>query len=82
MRKHAGQYRFHCKICKKGFMKKGHYEGHMNMHDNKRPYLCHICHKGFGVKTNAQQHLRNVHGLYGVEVYTWKEGLTGKIKPK
>ena len=49
---------FVCSICHKGFTERGHFEGHMNKHNNVKAYECPSCNKRFLYKTSLDQHVR------------------------
>ena len=50
------QYR--CSICAKGFVSRGHYVGHMNMHNNTKTFVCTVCYKTFAYMSSLKFHLK------------------------
>ena len=51
---------FVCPVCKKGFVKKGRLEEHMNIHTGAR-VQCLFCDKTSTSKTNNSKHMRETH---------------------
>ena len=51
---------FVCPVCKKGFIKKGRLEEHMNIHTGAR-VQCLFCDKTSTSKTNNSKHMRETH---------------------
>ncbi|KAL8567889.1 hypothetical protein ACOMHN_059011 [Nucella lapillus] len=50
------QYR--CPVCSKGFVSRGHFVGHMNMHNNTKTFECPVCTKTFAYMSSLKFHLK------------------------
>ncbi|XP_076464975.1 uncharacterized protein LOC143296877 isoform X1 [Babylonia areolata] len=50
------QYR--CPVCSKGFVSRGHFVGHMNMHNNTKTFECPVCLKTFAYMSSLKFHLK------------------------
>ena len=48
-----------CGVCGKGFTMRGHYIGHMNMHNQVKAFQCTTCSKTFAYRTSLRTHIRN-----------------------
>lgn len=64
LRGHRDRVHFHktsykCHICNKGFTMRGHYIGHMNMHNKVKAFKCAHCPRAFAHRTSLRTHLRN-----------------------
>ena len=47
---------FECQICKMQFTTKGHYEGHMNAHNDIKPHQCSRCNKAYSYRSSMLRH--------------------------
>ena len=63
MRMHMGQFKFYCDRCRKGFVDKSQFEGHMRKHEGLK-YHCDYCAKQFANKHRYQYHLSVHTGKY------------------
>lgn len=57
-RVHLNKAAYTCDICHKGFTMRGHYVGHMNMHNKVKAFKCHACPRAFAHRTSLRTHLR------------------------
>ncbi|KAL8586386.1 hypothetical protein ACOMHN_023001 [Nucella lapillus] len=55
---HSNDPNFRCGLCGKGFLMKGHYEGHMNMHNNVKAFHCPGCPRRFAYKSSLNAHVK------------------------
>ena len=58
-RVHLKKMRHVCGVCGKGFTMRGHYIGHMNMHNQVKAFQCTTCSKTFAYRTSLRTHIRN-----------------------
>ena len=63
MQFHSGQYSYYCNPCRRGFINKSHYTGHMRRQEGLR-YYCEYCSKPFVTKQKYQYHLSGHTGNY------------------
>lgn len=61
-KKHQGAPRYRCHLCGGGFMMKGHYIGHMNMHNNVKTFECQRCPRKFAYKSSLKYHMKECKG--------------------
>lgn len=54
----AASLPFVCTLCTKGFSEKHHYEGHMNVHYDVKPYICPYCSKSHAYRTGLNCHMK------------------------
>ena len=52
---------FQCEQCKKGFVNKSTYEGHLNMHLGVKPFECEFCERKFQNISNKMNHVKKIH---------------------
>jgi len=52
---------FYCKECDKGFVYKGKFRDHMNIHLKLRPHKCFFCDEHFTDGSNVRTHMRQRH---------------------
>ena len=57
-RVHLNKVAYTCQICQKGFTMRGHYIGHMNMHNKVKAFKCPSCPRAFAHRTSLRTHLR------------------------
>ena len=55
---HGNDPNFRCEVCGKGFLMKGHYVGHMNMHFNVKSFECPTCPRKFAYKSSLKSHVK------------------------
>lgn len=53
---HDQGHRYTCRKCGKKMNTKIHFDGHMNVHFNLKPYECSVCGLGFAYKNNLSRH--------------------------
>ncbi|KAL4232727.1 hypothetical protein ACF0H5_007415 [Mactra antiquata] len=56
---HRKESLYKCQTCKRSFLYKSHYMGHMNKHNDTKPFACKKCEKPFSYKTACQVHEKN-----------------------
>ena len=63
-RMHVGREvsRFRCNVCGKGFYQKQHFEEHVLIHTDERPFACGLCGVRFRQGGSMRRHLVAVHG--------------------
>ncbi|XP_070211150.1 uncharacterized protein [Littorina saxatilis] len=55
---HTDLPQYRCSICGKGFVSRGHYVGHMNMHNNTKTFVCTVCYKTFAYMSSLKFHMK------------------------
>lgn len=55
---HEHNQKYQCNQCGQKFQSNAHYYGHMNCHNNARPFICKQCGAGFAYKSNITKHQR------------------------
>ncbi|KAK2163473.1 hypothetical protein LSH36_79g09032 [Paralvinella palmiformis] len=61
MKRHRGEYLYHCSICNKGFCSNSNLQGHMSWHTGVKEYRCGHCRKEFRYEKHLKQHLLSKH---------------------
>ena len=64
-----GEKLYTCSICLKTFTERNHFEGHVNVHINLKPFDCQKCRKTFSYKTSLNRHKIICHGIIKKEGY-------------
>ncbi|KAJ8922320.1 hypothetical protein NQ315_004263 [Exocentrus adspersus] len=69
IKRHEGQYNYHCTVCGKGFIGKALLETHEEIHLDIKRYICDVCGKRFTVGRYLEVHrqLNHKKELYGIE---------------
>ena len=57
--RHFNKAPYTCEVCGRGFTMRGHYVGHMNMHNKIKTFTCLKCPKAFAHRSSLRYHLRN-----------------------
>lgn len=52
---------YKCDKCGRGFIRREHYIGHMNVHNNVKTYTCPYCPKKFAHKSSLRFHLKSCY---------------------
>lgn len=58
---HSSTSKYSCQLCKATFANKGHYEGHINSHNNIKPFKCTYSAE-FCFKSALLRHKKSCHG--------------------
>ena len=53
---HSDKPKYICQVCRKKFMEKHHYVGHMNQHLNIKPHKCKHCRSNFQHEASLRKH--------------------------
>lgn len=61
-RVHLKIYKYHCKLCKKGFYLNNDYKNHLLIHSDKK-YACPKCDKTYLYSHNLQVHIKEKHSV-------------------
>ena len=56
---HFNKTPYSCEQCGRGFTMRGHYVGHMNMHNKVKAFKCLRCPKAFAHRSSLRWHMRN-----------------------
>lgn len=56
---HSQGYSYRCKVCEKTFLFKAHYVGHMDKHNQKKPFSCETCYTPFRYKHTLNAHKKS-----------------------
>lgn len=76
---HRRSYVYRCSHCDKTFMFKPHYIGHMNKHNQVKPFICEKCDKSFGYKPALNLHQKSCTGKKTNQNFPTKSGTKHKV---
>ena len=57
----AGEQKFLCPLCGKGYTTRRGMKTHINYHSDARPHVCTICGAGFKARGKLYDHMKLVH---------------------